>query len=254
MNALFVGVGEACDERLPNTSVLVRTGAGDRVVSALLDCGFTAAHHYFLHATDPEELDVLWISHFHGDHFFGTPALLLRLWEMGRRKPLLVLGQTGVEKMVRDAMELAYAGFLKKLEFPLEFSVMEPGVRRETLDCVWRCAEGVHGKRNLALRIDNGASSIFFSGDGQPTPDTLTLAEGCDLIVHEAFSVHESIGGHNSVAGSVDFALRAGARKLAVVHVRRDVRKERRGEILAALAAAKGLEAILPEPGDVVEL
>ena len=254
MKALFVGVGEACDERLPNTSVLVRTEAEGRTASALLDCGFTAAHHYFLHATDPEELDVLWISHFHGDHFFGTPALLLRFWEMGRRKPLLVLGQAGVEDIVRGSMELAYPGFLKKLEFPLECVAMEPGERREAFGCSWRCAEGVHGKRNLALRIDDGARSIFYSGDGQPTLETLALAERCDLVVHEAFSVNDALGGHNNVTGSVEFALRAGARRLAAVHVRRDVRKNCRGEILAVLAAGRGLEAMLPEPGDVIEL
>jgi ribonuclease BN (tRNA processing enzyme) len=254
MKALFVGVGEACDERLPNTSVLVRSEAGGQAVSALLDCGFTAAHRYFLYATDPDELDVLWISHFHGDHFFGTPALLLRFWEMGRRKPLLVLGQAGVEEIIRGAMELAYPGFLKKLEFPLECVEIKSGERREALGCIWRCAEGVHGRRNLALRIDDGARSIFYSGDGQPTPETLALAKGCDLVIHEAFTVHEMIGGHNSAAGSVDFALRAGARKLAAVHVRRDIRKERLGEILATLAAAQGLEATLPEPGDVVEI
>ena len=39
MRVTFAGVGEAFDEKLPNTSLLVQSESS----SILLDCGFTAA-------------------------------------------------------------------------------------------------------------------------------------------------------------------------------------------------------------------
>ena len=99
MNVFFVGVGEACDAKHGNTSIHVQT-VNDTCL--LCDCGFSAAHSYFAFCDDPDQLDMVWNSHFHGDHFFGMPLLLLRFWEMKRSKPLVIAGQAGVEEHYRD--------------------------------------------------------------------------------------------------------------------------------------------------------
>ena len=78
MRVIFAGVGEAFDENLGNTTVLVTTGSGKRKRQILLDCGFTGAHAFWKASQDPMDLDAIWVSHFHGDHFFGVPLVLLR--------------------------------------------------------------------------------------------------------------------------------------------------------------------------------
>ncbi len=98
MRVTFLGVGEACDERLPNTSLWVQSGVGDQRQSVMMDCGFTVPSLYWQQQSDPNDLDALWISHFHGDHFFGVPALLLRFWEMKRSKALAIVSQSGGRK------------------------------------------------------------------------------------------------------------------------------------------------------------
>ena len=95
----------------------------------MLDCGFTVPSLYWQQTSDQDDLDALWISHFHGDHFFGVPALLLRLWEMKRSKPLAIVSQTGVERIVTQAMELAYPGFFAKTHLPGRIS--RSGTRAE---------------------------------------------------------------------------------------------------------------------------
>ena len=75
MNVFFVGVGEACDAKHGNTSIHVQT-VDDTCI--LCDCGFSVAHSYFAFFDDSDQLDILWNSHFHGDHFFGIPLLLLK--------------------------------------------------------------------------------------------------------------------------------------------------------------------------------
>jgi hypothetical protein len=44
MNVIFTGVGEAFDEALGNTSLLVLFETKEVKRQVLLDCGFTAAH------------------------------------------------------------------------------------------------------------------------------------------------------------------------------------------------------------------
>lgn len=251
MEVIFVGVGEACDERLPNTALLVRTKAAGDTRSLLFDCGFTAACRYWRHTDDADELDALWISHFHGDHFFGVPALLLRCWEMKRRKPLLLLGHYGLQTVVETATDLAYPNFRKKLEYTLEYVELDTDKPLSLLGMTWQAAENEHSQRSLAIRIDNGPKSLFYSGDGRPTRETLALARHCQVIVHEAFHLNGTTPGHGSVEGCLDFARAARCETLALVHVQRDERRDRHHEIVRLLDGAQGFHALLPEPDDV---
>lgn len=250
MKITFIGVGEACDPQLPNTSILLQTGAGSNSKEILLDCGFTTPHLYFNSCSDPEQLDALWISHFHGDHFFGVPLLLLRFWEMGRRKPLAVLGQKDVKEKVLEALELAFPGFARKLQFAVESFEIEPGKIIDKFNFQWRTAENDHSQRSLSLRIDAEGKSLFYSGDGRPTSDTLKLAAGCDLVIHEAFRVRENTPGHGSIRGCLDFGRHAGVKNLALVHVQREDRQKFREDILEMIAHSQNVTAFLPEPGE----
>ncbi len=251
----FLGVGEAFDERLPNTSILVRAeedGAGQS--SVLLDCGFTAPPRFWANCGDPDELDAIWISHFHGDHFFGIPALLTRFWESGRRKPLLVAGQEGVGTVVSQALRLAYASVMDKFGFELKFLDIEPGNTFETAGFTWSAAQSGHPQRDLALRLERGGKSLFYGGDGPPTEQTLALAHGCDLIIHEAFSIEQKYPSHGSMRGAIDFALKAGGKALAFVHVQRDERRERNYEIKQLIEETKHMRVFMPEPEEELEL
>lgn len=248
MRVTFPGVGAAFDEDLPNTCLLLETEDH----SALLDCGFAAPFAFWRCAERPLELDALWISHFHGDHFFGTPVLILRFWELGRTKPLAIIGQQGVEETITTAMDLAYPGFREKLEFDLVFHEIEPGDTITAAGFTWQAAQGEHGKRNLAVRVEADNRSVFYSGDGRPTPDTLALARDTDLVAHEAFLLDPDNPGHGTVPGAIDFTRQAGARRLWLVHVNPETRRELRNEIEALLRDAADIEAFLPEPGDAV--
>jgi len=256
MRAVFLGVGEACDESLPNTSVWLQTeGRDGKQKSILLDCGPTVTPLCFKHTSDPNDLDAVWISHFHGDHFFGVPTLLLRFWEMKRHKPLTMVSQTGIEQLIRGTMDLAYPGFAKKLTYPLIFEEAEPEYGELTiLELSWQSAQNGHGQRDLAVRIDNGKKSFFYSGDGSPTAETLALAQNCDLIVHEAFDIDDNTPGHGTVQKCIGFARKAGARSLALVHIQRDVRKKRYPEILQFAREVDDFSVIVPGPGAVIDL
>lgn len=248
MKVHFLGVGEACDPERFNTSLLIADGSKEHYI--LLDCGFTTPHRYFSDCSEPNQLDALWISHFHGDHFFGVPLLLLRFWEMGRTKPLLLAGPSGLQEKIETAFDLAYPFFLGKLKYALQYREIEDGGSLQAAGFLWNVAATEHSQPCLALKLSGGGKSVFYSGDGRPTVASANLAAGCNLIVHEAYRVAGQTANHGSLAGCFELARQAGCERLAVVHV---AHYEREHVEIPRLLRESGLPgAFLPEPGELL--
>lgn len=254
MRIKFIGVGEAFDEQLPNTSIQISVEANGVENCILLDCGPTVPPCLWQSCPDAERLDAIWISHFHGDHFFGLPALFTRFWQMKRTKPLLLIGQQGAEQIVTETFRLAYPSVADKLDYELRFVTLEPGQVVNAAGVAWRSALNDHSRRDLAVRIEKDGKSVFYSGDGLATDQTLWLAREADLAIHEAFRIDSQSPGHSTVSHCIDFARRANVRRLALVHVERTERRLRRGEILRRIAGVSDLEVSLPEPGDEIRI
>ena len=250
MRATFCGVGEAFDETLPNTSLLVETGK----TSLLMDCGFTAAVAFWKAARDPMALDGMTISHFHGDHYFGLPHLLVRFHAEGRTKPLTVFGGEGLAQRIAALVDLAYPNLLGKLPFSLQFEECRPGAEKTIGDLNLGFADNDHPEPCMAARVDGEGASVFYSGDGRATPASQALASGCDLIVHEAFCLDETRPGHGTARDAARFAAEAGAKRLALVHVARSERRNVRLATTAMSGKTDSLLVFLPEPGEILEL
>jgi ribonuclease BN (tRNA processing enzyme) len=254
MEIVFLGVGEAFDPVLPNTSILIRNFRGDDTGAFLLDCGFTAPQQFWKDGMDVDTLDGLWISHFHGDHAMGLPALLVRFWEDGRRKSLTLIGQKGMASFTQEALELAYPGFRKKIEFPMAFLELEPGEEVDFKTLRLRSAQSIHSQKNLALRIDTSEGAIYYSGDGRPSPECEKLAEGCRLIIHEAFQIEDRLPGHGTVITSIDLARHCGASHLGLVHIQRSARPVVKKNLSRLQGLAAGVQLSVPEPGERLSL
>jgi ribonuclease BN (tRNA processing enzyme) len=52
----------------------------------------------------------------------------------------------------------------------------------------------------------------------------------------------------------IDFARRAKARSLALVHIERNERRQRREDILRVSGEVKDFKVFMPEPGDEAEI
>ena len=254
MEIHFLGVGEACDGNQPNTSILLKTYIRETAGRILLDCGFSVPHQYLSLNPPAEELETLWISHFHGDHFLGAPLLLLWFWEMNRIKPLNIIGPPGVKAKIEQAMELAYPNFMSRLGYSLIFHEILPEEELYISESTWKAAYNEHSQPCLSLRLELHGKSIFYSGDGRPTPMTQSLARGCDIIIHEAYGFEDSTPGHGSISTCLDFARNSGVERLALVHMQRDRRTRCKDVIVNFQKQSKDVEIMLPERGSTIIL
>lgn len=249
MRVTILGCGEAFDETLPNTSMLVRTSQA----VVLLECGYSAPPRVWAECATAGEIGLICISHAHADHYFGLPALLGRMWEEKRTEPLIILTQPSIAAQIRDILEYGYRALAARFQFPVEYLAAVPGETVHALGASFQFAPTLHSVTNLAVRIEAGRKSLCYSGDGMFTEASRKLFEGADLVLHEAFSFEESPV-HADIPRLLAMGAETGAGELGLVHVQRGLRRNpaRIHEALATLPA--GPRASLPEPGHVYEL
>ena len=245
MQALILGCGEAFDEDLFNTSILVRTGDA----TLLLDCGFSIPARVWQAVAHADEIDVVYISHAHADHFFGMPALLGRTWEDGRTKPLTIVSQPGVLNDVRTALELGYRGLAARFRYEIRFVPAATGHRVETHGVRLSFGETRHAVDNLAVRVESGGKAICYSGDGMFLDASRVLYRGADLVIHEAYSF-EQTPVHADIGAVIEMAGRDGVRQAALVHIQRDLR--RRPERIKEAIGSAAAHVVMPEPGAIL--
>jgi ribonuclease BN (tRNA processing enzyme) len=240
-----LGCGEAFDESLPNTSLLIR--GADSVV--LLDCGYSVPPQIWRADRDANLIDLIYISHPHADHMFGLPPLLGRMWEDGRTKPIVLMSQPAVLEKVAYLMELGYPGLRPRFQFPIEFREVAPGAEADFGSMRLRFAPTRHSVTNLAVRMEANGHSVCYSGDGDITAESRVLYEGADIVFHEAYSFEKSPV-HGEINEVLQMGGACGVRKMALMHVQRRVRRDRARLFEAMLAA--DVKCVLPSPGDAL--
>ena len=223
MEIFFIGVGETCDPANGNSSSIITTSNGSRI---LLDCGFTVPHNYFRLVEEPARLDYVWISHFHGDHYCGLPLLFLRLWQMGRTEPLVIVGQKGIEEWVMNLLEMAYPTFSKKIGFPFEFHVVSPRATAHIAGLEWSTALTQHTQYNLGLLLKDGNKKLYYSGDGRANTRVRRLIRGCDFAIHESFSMVDTYPYHGSITSTLKLADEMEIGQVALVHLEHSLRNK----------------------------
>lgn len=249
MRVEFIGVGEAFDETLPNNSQLLEWGE----TRLLIDCGYAVPHSLWKLHPDPDHVTAVYISHRHADHYFGLPSFLVRLAEDGRNHGIDVLCPEGMKQIILDMIDYAYMGIMAKLEYPIEIREVVAGRVLEYGGAWLEFAPSSHPVKNYAIAVQADGEKYAYSGDGNFNDRTRKLYSGCSLVVHEAYSIDEEVHGHAKIVELLEMARQEGIRRLALTHLQRRIRKERKQEILD-LIARSGIRAFIPEVGDIYEV
>jgi ribonuclease Z len=102
-SVFFAGTGGSLpSQRRGLPALLIRRG-GDRI---LVDCG-EGTQRQLLRSVGLSELDEIFITHLHSDHWLGLPGMLKTFDLRGRDTPLYVHGPAGVAELIDGLMRFA---------------------------------------------------------------------------------------------------------------------------------------------------
>ncbi len=189
----------------------------ERVV--LVDCVSNPILRLEQAGVDFNDLTDLILTHFHPDHVSGVPLLLMDMWLMGRRKPLNVYGLHHTLDRMEDLM-----GFYGWSEwpnfFPVAFYRLPGQEMTQVLDCPdFRIFSSPvrHLLPTIGLRFEFNHNNrvMAYSCDTEPCAQVVRLAEGADVLIHEAAGAAR---GHSSAGQAGEVATRAEAGALYLIH------------------------------------
>lgn len=242
MKVIFLGNGEAFDERYPNHSHLV---ISDKT-ALMLDCGDSAVRELWKYTKDHSLIDVLYITHRHSDHLFGIPALLGRMLEEKREKPLTIICSEQLKSDIERLTEHAYFG-ITSYGFDINFLIAEDGKSIQFKDLKLSFAKTGHTAYNLAIRIEDGKNIVCYSGDGPADENTEKIYKDADILMHECYMFDQRIRGHVIAIDVFEMAKRCNVRCLALSHFKREFNDETRAKVEEATLET-GLKIIMPQP------
>jgi ribonuclease BN (tRNA processing enzyme) len=197
MQLQFVGCGDAFGSGgRSNTCFHV---SGDRV-NFLIDCGASSLPALKRLGIARDDIDLILITHFHGDHFAGLPFLLLDAQFSRRNRPLVIAGPQGIEQKLPAVMEALFEHSSQtKQKFDLSVIALKPGETREFGAVNVTPFSVVHGESGgpfLGYRIEAAGRVIAYSADTEWTQTLVPLAREADLFIAEAYYYDKIVKNH----------------------------------------------------------
>jgi ribonuclease BN (tRNA processing enzyme) len=202
----FLGTGNAFAPTRYWSSFL----ANDHV---LFDAPPTLLAHLKKLDKDPGQIDVVFISHFHGDHYFGLPFLLLEFAELSQRKrALTIVGPPGIAKRLQSVTDLAFSNVFRKPQrgYDLHFIEARNGRGGELGDCEFLARKVTHvdGLECFGYRVQTEHGIIAYSGDTMMCDALVPLADGADVFVVECSCWGDHCGPHLTPADILELRRR----------------------------------------------
>ena len=219
----FLGTGDAIGSG-GRFQTCIQVQAGDQ--NFLIDCGATSLSAMKRFGTDPASIDLILVSHLHGDHFGGIPFLVIDAQFGGRVTPLYVAGPPGIETRVREALEVFFPGSSRvQRKFETRFIELAEGRDTALGALAVRPYEVVHpsGAVSYALRVKAGGKIIAYSGDTEWTEPLLEAARGADLFICEAYFFRRKIKYHLDYQTILDHRPQLDCRRILLTHMNQDM-------------------------------
>src|ERR1700751_2052035 len=114
MSLMFLGTAGSVPSSRPGLPAVLVCRGGERL---LFDCG-EGTQRQLLRSVGLLDLDAVFITHFHADHWLGLPGMLKSFRLRGRTSPLTVYGPPGLKELM-GVMRIVYG------RLPYELSIVE---------------------------------------------------------------------------------------------------------------------------------
>ena len=132
-------------------------------------------------------LEVVFISHLHGDHFMGLPFLLLEyLYLTERKDDLFIVGPPGIQQMMEEFADRCYPGVTRAAGYRRVYLDAQPGTGQSANGVSFRALPMNHVRGSLdcfGYRVKLGDKTVAYTGDTMFCDEIFELAEGADVLV-----------------------------------------------------------------------
>lgn len=145
-------------------------------------------------------IKTVFLTHMHSDHTVGYPDLIFSPWVMGRREPLDVYGPKGIGAMTDHVLKAWHIDIVGRTGGINEHNATGYNVTAHEI------ASGViFQDRNVKVtafpvrheemansfgfRFDTSDRVVVISGDTAPVQSLIDHSHGCDVLIHEAYSM-----------------------------------------------------------------
>jgi ribonuclease BN (tRNA processing enzyme) len=185
----------------------------------LFDCGPTVLQQLRKAGISSHEIAAVFISHFHADHFFGLPFLLLDAKYGGRTGDLTIVGPPGIEERLQQLLALGYPGVADSPGYQRRFVEAGDGCLEEAAGLQFTAARVKHVDEFecFAYRAETDGRSLVFSGDTTLCDALLRLSAGADVIVTECSSANVPV--HLGPEGVAEVARHAPGAQIVITHL-----------------------------------
>ncbi len=214
----------------------------------LIDCGASSLIAMKRFGVDPALIDMILVSHLHGDHFGGLPFLIIEANLLGKRtRPLIIAGPPGTKRRLVDAMDVMFPESSRvTLGYPLEvveLTAEEPRALGSIAVTPYIVEHPTTGAPPLALRIECDGRIIAYSGDTVWTETLLTVARDADLFIVEAYTFDRKTKLHMDYQTLASRLPELAAKRIVLTHMSADM-----------LTRASSLPYELAEDGKTLQL
>lgn len=172
--------------------------AGDALY--VVDCGDGVARQLVIAGASLERLRHIFITHHHSDHNADYGNLLLLSWAAGLRTRVDSWGPPPIERITRLFLDMSAYDIdiriadegrppLAPLIHVHELTAGAAILQDERVKVTCALVDHPLVKPALAYRFDAADRSIVISGDTRRSDNLVKLAQGADILVHEALYV-----------------------------------------------------------------
>jgi ribonuclease Z len=225
----------------------------------LVDCGPTTLSRMVTLDLDPFAVTDVFLTHQHGDHILGLPLLNNARWLQSYLEPLTVHAPQETLDALRAVTLAVYPDQEERFDTRVRTCVHpSEGVEITALGGQVRSAPAPHSVPSVSYRFDFNGSSVVFSGDSAPSAAVVALAQGADLLIHDAtfserVAPEQASRDHTTAREAGEVATAAGVRRLALVHIPPSLAGHE-AELIAESRSTFNGEVIIPSDGDILYL
>ncbi|MGC1121786.1 MAG: MBL fold metallo-hydrolase [Candidatus Methanofastidiosia archaeon] len=145
------------------------------------------------------QLNKGFLTHLHSDHTTGYPDLIFTPWVLGRHTPLEVYGPPGINAMTNHILAAYEDDITERVQglepanptgYYVNAHEIQPGIVYTDSRVEVEAFRVDHGSLEaFGFKIETPDQTIVISGDTAPTATIVEKSKGCNILIHEVYSV-----------------------------------------------------------------